>query len=86
MLNIIKSSFSGLNLSHIKISGADLTGACFDHTNLSYSNLKKVIFDKCYFNGTKFNKANLTGAEFGLLPEIKCEEKILCIDIAYNND
>lgn len=59
-----------MDLSNISIPHADLTYAFFENTNLNNSNLKNVIFDKSYCVGTKFNKADLRNAKFGVFPDI----------------
>ncbi len=63
--------FSGLDLSNISIPEADLTSSLLENTNLEDSNLNNVTFDKSYCMKTKFNRADLRGAIFGILPNIK---------------
>ena len=42
--------------------------------NFNDAKLNNVIFDKCYCVGTKFNRANMRGTTFGVLPKIKCDK------------
>jgi uncharacterized protein YjbI with pentapeptide repeats len=49
-----------------------LTGGIFNKTNFNDAKLDNVVFDKTYCLETKFNRANLIGASFGVLPQIKC--------------
>jgi uncharacterized protein YjbI with pentapeptide repeats len=60
-----------MNLSNISIPCADLSSACLYKTNFTNANLKNVVFDKTYCVKTKFNKADMTGARFGIQQTIK---------------
>ena len=70
ILNRALESFSGLDLSWIRITGADLSGGIFDTTNLQNANLSKVNFTGAWLHGANFTNAVMTNVTLGEYPSI----------------
>jgi hypothetical protein len=71
ILNVARFAFSGMNLSGIRIQGADLSRGIFDHTNLSRADLRRVSFDRAFLKEADLSGSQLKGASFGLLDQVK---------------
>ncbi|KAF9924566.1 hypothetical protein FBU30_005513 [Linnemannia zychae] len=57
--------FNGAELRGIKIKDANLTGGDFDSADFRDSDLRNVIFDRCWIRQARFENALLAGAQFG---------------------
>ncbi|KAF9924567.1 U3 snoRNP protein [Linnemannia zychae] len=56
--------FNGADLRGLKIKGANLTGGCFDSADFRDSDLRNVIFDKCWMRQARFEGAQMSGVQF----------------------
>ena len=84
MLNHCRVSFNGKDLSHVHLPGADLSQARLDNTNLHGAQLQNVTLRQAFLRETDLTHADLTGANFGEFPSIKCNSSVDCV--AYSKD
>ncbi|WP_161566178.1 NACHT and WD40 repeat domain-containing protein [Mycoavidus cysteinexigens] len=62
---------SGLDLSNIKVPGADLRYGVFDRTQFREANLSKVKLQGAWLRGANLERATLDGVDFGALPSLE---------------
>ena len=65
ILNYARVSFAGMDLSGIKVPGANLDHAIFEHTDLRGADLQGCSLRQACLIGTDLREANLTGVRFG---------------------
>ena len=72
ILNYLSFSFSGLDLSNIKIKNADLDQGMFNETNFKNTEIENTNFSRCILNNSNFEGAKLKNIrlEFGI-PKMK---------------
>ena len=70
ILNYARTSFSGMNLSHIKIPHANLSNAICCDTKFIGANLCNVDFANSYLGGADMTSSQLGNVQFGLLPSM----------------
>lgn len=73
ILNQARIPFTAMDLSHIKIQGASLVGAIFDHTDLSYANLTNVDLRFAYLRNANLQNAVMEQVEFAEFPNIEIQ-------------
>jgi len=61
LLNLAGISFSGMDLSDIRIKGADLRNAVLDRVNLAGSDLEEVNFSGAWLRSANLDNARLSG-------------------------
>lgn len=61
-------TFSGMDLSRVRIPGADLSGGTFHKTNFSGADLTGVNFRSCYLVEAVFDQAIMKEVQFGESP------------------
>lgn len=66
-LNLARFSFSGKDLSSLRIPEADLSRGIFHRTNFTGADLRGVKFQDAYLANAVLAQANLKGADFGPL-------------------
>ncbi len=71
ILNARRFSFSGHDLSGVRIPGADLSCAVLDFTNLSRADLSGVSFRKAFLRDTNLIGSRMDAAEFGEMPYLR---------------
>ncbi len=64
---------SGRDFKGIRVPGADLSGGQFDQAEFEGADLSYVNFRRARLRGANLQRADLTGANFGELPNIKIE-------------
>ena len=70
ILNAAKVPFSYMNLSKIRIPGANLSTAVFDHSNLIGANLDRVNLDRAFLGHAQMDKDHMDKNEFILEAQI----------------
>lgn len=71
ILNFAKISFSGMNLSGIRIPNADLSNGIFDSTNFTYADLSGVNLQGSWLRNINLKRAILQKVTFGEKPFIQ---------------
>ena len=84
MLNHCRVSFSGKELSDVRLPGANLSQAMLDNTRFHGAHLQNVTLRQAFLRETDLTDADLTGAHFGEYPSIECENTVRCV--AYSPD
>ncbi len=62
---------SGYDFKEIRVPGADLSGGQFDQADFEGADLSHVNFRRARLRGANLQRAELTGVNFGELPNIK---------------
>ena len=75
ILNLSNYSFSGKDLSGIRIPGADLAGGEFVKTNFTNADLTGVNLRSTLLTKAKFFGTIMANIELGILPSIIYKEK-----------
>ena len=79
ILNAARVSFSGMDLSDIKIRYANLEGAILDSTLLQNADLRNVNLQNAWLRNADFTGAQMEGVKFGELPFVELPAKpIVC--------
>ena len=63
-------SFANMDLSHIKVCGANLREGCFNGCDFTDADLSEVILENCSLNQTIFKKTKMKNVKLGVFPEI----------------
>ncbi len=84
LLNKAKKPFSGMDLSGIRVIGANLSYGIFDGTQFQEANLQDVKLQGAWLNNTNFTKAMMEGVTFGELPYLSFTKN--CTDCRYSQD
>lgn len=74
LLTFMGVSFRNRQLQHVRICQAVMTGANLDHANFAEADLTDVKLADAWLSGTCLEAANLTGANFGVLPFLQHKE------------
>ena len=69
-------SFSGTNLSKIRICGANLNDGMFSMADFTEADLSGVILENCKLDGALFYKTKMEEVKLGVYPEIKTRSEI----------
>ncbi len=69
---------NGLDLSKIKVPGADLSNGMFDQTQFEEADLSDVKLRGTWLRGANLGKAKLGGVNFGELPSLEVGKKVYC--------
>jgi len=83
-LNAAKVSFSGMDLSGIKIPGADLSYGIFDQARLQQANLTQVNFQGAWLRQCDLTEALMLGVNFGELPYFELPK--IVSSLCYSSD
>lgn len=79
----MKFSFSGLNLSHIKIKNAYLDEGIFDGTNLSFAEIENTVISRTNLDRCNLENAKVKDIDLGIpRPDLlghKCEVRSIAI-------
>eukprot|EP00026_Physarum_polycephalum_P000242 Phypoly_transcript_00242.p1 GENE.Phypoly_transcript_00242~~Phypoly_transcript_00242.p1 ORF type:complete len:1865 (+),score=284.20 Phypoly_transcript_00242:114-5708(+) len=84
ILNSVKFSFSGMDLSSTNIQGAILDSALMHKTNLSHANLTDVSLRQAWLDGADLSHASLLRAWFDHRSEVMLPDK--CSKVAATPD
>jgi len=77
-------SFSGRDLSKVRIKGADLSDAVLSYTCLCKADLQDVILHRVWLESADLREANLQEAKFGEFPHFQYESGVECV--SYSKD
>ena len=66
ILNYLNFSFSGLDLSNIKIKNADLDQGMFNETNFSNAEIENTNISRCNLDNCNFQGAKLKNVDLGI--------------------
>jgi WD40 repeat protein len=69
--------FNGANLRGIRIPNADLSYGMFESAQLQGANLRHVVLRSIRLRKANLSNAQMTGVQFGELPYLKQESKVL---------
>lgn len=75
---------NGLDLSQIKVPGADLSYGVFDQTQFKGADLREVKLRGAWLRGANLETAQLRGINFGELPSLELNSKVS--DCCYSPD
>ena len=75
ILNISHYTFSGKNLSNIKVPGAELAGGEFVETDFTSADLSGVNLRSTNLSKAKFVKTKMDDVELGIFPNIQYKDK-----------
>lgn len=78
------TQLNGLDLSQIKVPGADLSYGLFDQTQFAGADLTEVRFRGAWLRGANLENAQLRGVNFGELPSLEVGSKVS--DCCYSPD
>lgn len=70
--------FNGADLRGIRIPGADVRGGQFDSADLEGADMSNVNLGKTWMRQADLSKAQMTGVQFGELPDLRMEDWIRC--------
>ena len=84
ILNLGKFNFREFDFRGVNIPGAYLSHGKFDNTNFSGANLTGVVFRNACLKNTDFTLANLSEVEFGVMPDLKFNKHIACMEFSQN--
>ncbi len=76
VLNHARSSFSGLDLSGVRIPEADLSQSVCGGTDFRGAHLKGVILREAHLNGAQFQGSNLEGVMLGEYPSLLLDDMV----------
>ena len=67
-------SFAHMDLSKVRICGANIRDGCFNGANFTETDLTGVLLENCKLNHCFFNKTNMKDVKLGILPDINLYE------------
>ena len=79
-------SFANMDLSRIKICGANIRDGCFNRCNFSDADLKGVTMENCKLNHCLFNRTNLKDIKLGIYPDIIAQDNIFSITCSQKDE
>jgi len=76
--------FSGQDLSKVRINGADLDSAIFDHTSFRGADLSNVNFSRCFLRECDLTRAKMGDVSFGERPLLNVGEWVHSLSYSPN--
>lgn len=82
ILNLQRHSFSGLNLSYVKIPNANLSFGIFQDTDFTGADLSGCDFSNAILDKANFTGANLTGVKFENIASFQYDSGARCLTLS----
>jgi len=77
ILNAANVSFASMDLSKIRINGANLRDGSFSESDFTGADLSNCVLENCKLDKAIFRNANLSKIKLGVHPEISLESAVL---------
>ena len=79
-------SFANMDLSKIKICGANIRDGCFNGCDFTEADLTGVILENCKLNQSCFHKTVMKDLKLGILSDINVGFGVDCMSVSQNNN